>query len=189
LDNQININILCNAAGIGGAKDFPDLSPDELRNMARVNLESMVITTSLFIPLLKKAAPSYILNVGSMAGLSPIPIKSVYAATKSAIISFSHSLKYILKPYNISVSCLCPGPVFTKPSIEKETIEKMGWIGMKMAIKSERVGDSAIRQMLNNKMIIIPGKLATLLSIIIRILPKSFIAGIIYRRNKKGNYL
>jgi short-subunit dehydrogenase len=130
------LKILCNAAGIGGSKDFPDLPLNDLRAMIRLNFESAVALSYLLIPLLKKGTPSYILNVGSMAGFSPIPIKNVYSATKSALVSFSYSLKSLLKKDNISVSCLCPGPVFTKTSIEKETIKQLGMIGRHMAVCS-----------------------------------------------------
>ena len=66
------LKILCNAAGMGGSGDFPELSLQDSRTMIRLNLESAVSLSHLFIPLLKINAPSYILNVGSMAGFAPI---------------------------------------------------------------------------------------------------------------------
>lgn len=181
------INILCNNVGMGGVKDFPDLSTDDLSNMIRLNIESAIVLSSLFIPSLKKTAPSYILNVSSLAGFSPIPIKSVYSSSKSALISFSYSLKYILKTYHISVSCLCPGPVFTKISIKEETIKQMGWVGRRLLVKSDEVGEYAVRQMLHHKMIIVPGKLATIFSYILKVLPQQLVARIIYNKHTKRN--
>jgi len=32
-------------------------------------------------------------------------------------------------------------PVFTKPEIKKDTKEKLGWVGMQLAIPQERVGE------------------------------------------------
>jgi Short-chain dehydrogenases of various substrate specificities len=184
VDKNLEIKILCNAAGLGGSKDFPELQLSDLRTMVRLNLESAIALSFMFIPLLKQTAPSYILNIGSMAGFAPIPNKNIYAATKSALHSFSYSLKYLLKENNISVSCVCPGPVFTKSSIEKETIKQLGWIGKRMAVKSARVGEYAVQGMLKGKMIIIPGKLATLFSCLIRILPKRFVTYIFYALKK-----
>jgi uncharacterized protein len=181
-DNRRDIDILCNSAGMGGTKDLPYLSIDELRKMVTLNFESAVVLSSLFVPLMKSSSPSYILNVSSMAGFSAISIKSIYSATKSALISFSYSLKYILKPFNISVSCLCPGPVFTKPAIKEETIRQMGWIGRQMVMESDVVGELAVKQMFEQKMIIIPGKMAKLLCYVLRILPMSFVARIIYAK-------
>lgn len=184
-DKTADLNILCNAAGMGGAIDFPELSTENLRTMIRMNIESAVVLSALFIPLLKKSAPAYILNVSSIAGFSSLPIKSVYSSSKSALISFSYSLKYILQPEQISVSCLCPGPVFTKPSIKEETIGQLGWIGKQLAVDSEEVGDYGVRQMLKRKMIIVPGRLARLISYILRILPSTFVAHLIYSRQIK----
>jgi short-subunit dehydrogenase len=180
------INILCNVAGSGGSKDFPELPLNDLKTLISVNLESTLTLSLALIPQLKINAPSYILNVGSLAGFAPIPIKNVYSSVKSAIHSFSYSLRYILKPDKISVSCLCPGPVFTKPSIEKETIDQMGWLGKFMAIEPGLVGELAVRGMLGHKMIIVPGKMATLISYVLRLFPGQFIAYIIYYFRKQN---
>jgi short-subunit dehydrogenase len=107
-----------------------------------------------------------------MAGFAPIPAKNMYSATKSAVIFFSYSLRYQLVGKRISVSCLNPGPVFTKPGIEKETKEKLGWFGMKMAVAPWKVGEIAVRETLNGKLIIVPGTGAKLMATIIRALPR-----------------
>jgi len=181
IKKNVEIKLLCNAAGLGGSKDFPDLSPDETGTMIRLNFVSAVALCYRFIPILKKNAPSYILNVASMAGFAPFPIKSIYSATKAALISFSFSLKNILRAEHISVSCLCPGPVFTKPSIEEETIRQMGAFGRQMAVDPAKVGEQTVRQMLGGKLIIIPGKLAGISSFLLRILPRRLMARILYR--------
>jgi len=183
-DKGFKVNILCNVAGSGGSGDFPELPVNEVSTMLRTNLESTITLSTILIPLLKTNAHSYILNVGSLAGFAPILIKSVYASAKSAVHSFSYSLRYILKPDKISVSCLCPGPVFTKSSIVNETMKQMGWLGKHMALEPGLVGELAIRGMLRRKMIIVPGKLARLISYILRILPDQFIAFLIYSFRK-----
>ena len=185
LSKNLELNILCNVAGMGGSKDFLVLPPNDLRTMIRINVESPVALSLILIPLLKKNSPSYILNIGSMAGFAPLPIKAVYASTKSALHSFSYSLRYLLKESNISVSCLCPGPVFTKSSIEQETIKQLGWIGKKMTVGTVAVGELAVRGMFQRKMIIVPGKLATLFSFLLRILPAQFLAYISYSFTRK----
>lgn len=183
-DKRFKINILCNVAGSGGSGDFPELPVNDVSTLLRANLESTINLSSILIPLLKANVTSYILNVGSLAGFAPILMKSVYASAKSAIHSFSYSLRYILKPDKISVSCLCPGPVFTKPSITNETMKQMGWLGKQMALDPGLVGELAVRGMLRRKMIIVPGKLATLISYVLRILPDQFIAYLIYSFRK-----
>jgi len=178
INKNLPLKMLCNVAGFGGTKDYLSLSTDSLRYMVRLNIESTMALTLALLPLLEKNAPSYILNVASMAGFAPIPIKNMYSATKSAIIFFSYSLRYQLKKKHISVSCLTPGPVFTKPSIRKDTREKLGWIGMMMAVSPKRVGEIAVAETLNKKLIIVPGTLAKLASTIIRFLPRRWVVSL-----------
>ena len=184
INKNIGLKMLCNVAGLGGEHDYLSYPLDSLRYMIRLNLESVMALTLTLLPLLQKNTPSYILNVASMAGFAPIPIKNLYAATKSAVISFSYSLRYQLKGTNISVSCLSPGPVFTKPSIVTYTKEKMGNLGMKMAVPVKKVGEVAIKKTLRGKMIIVPGTLAKTLSVVIRFFPRRWVAFFYYRFTK-----
>ena len=178
IKRNIRLKVLCNVAGYGGARDYLSLPLDTLRYMVRLNVESCMALSLTLLPLLEKNAPSYILNVASMAGFAPIPIKNMYSATKSAVIFFSYALRNQLKHKNISVSCLSPGPVFTKPEIEKDTKKKLGWFGMKMAVSPKRVGEIAVRKTLRKKMMIVPGTLSKITSIFIRLLPRKWIVGL-----------
>jgi len=175
---DIPLQFLCNNAGIGGANDYLSASPESLRYMLRLNLESCMALTSLLLPLLEKNTPAYILNVSSLAGFAPMPVKNLYAATKSALIFFSYSLRNQLKDKNISVSCLAPGPVYTTPGIINETKKQLGWWADKIAVTPERVGEIAVRRTLRKRMIIVPGTLAKLISIFLRAVPKRFITAI-----------
>ena len=170
--------MLCNVAGYGGARDYLSLPLDTLRYMVRLNIESYMALSLSLLPLLEKNAPSYILNVASMAGFAPIPIKNLYSATKSAVVFFSYSLRYQLKNKGISVSCLAPGPVFTKPEIVEDTKKKLGWFGMRMAVSPEKVGEIAVEKTFEKKMMIVPGTLAKISSSVIRFLPKNWIVGL-----------
>jgi uncharacterized protein len=172
VEKKLPLKILCNVAGLGGARDFLQLPADSLRYMVNLNVESCMALTLALLPLLERNAPSYILNVASLAGLAPIPSKNMYSATKSAVVYFSYSLRYQLKGKDISVSCLAPGPVFTKSSIKEDTRKTLGWFGTKMAVSPKKVGEVAIRKMLRRRMLIIPGTLAKATSVLIRILPK-----------------
>jgi short-subunit dehydrogenase len=183
-EKDIHLKVLCNVAGFGGARDYLSLPLDTLRYMVRLNVESCMALSLTLLPLLEKNAPSYILNVASMAGLAPIPVKNMYSATKSAVVFFSYSLRYQLKKKHISVSCLSPGPVFTKPEIEQDTKKKLGWFGVQMAVPQKKVGEIAVRKTLKGRMMIVPGTLSKITSFIIRILPRRWIVAIY---SKVGN--
>ena len=183
--DQLPLSMLCNDAGLGGNKDFLSLPLDDLRNMISINISAQMALCHGLLDLLEKNSPSHILNVASMAGFAPIPEKNIYSATKAAVIFFSYSLRYQLKTKNISVSCLCPGPVFTKPEIMEDTIEKLGWFGKLMAVNPIKVGEVAVRKTLKNKMIIVPGVVSTLISIFLRSLPRRAITSIYFVMGQK----
>ena len=178
IERNIPLKVLCNVAGAGGSRDYLSTNLDTLRYMVRLNIESCMALTHTLLPLLEKNAPSCIINVASMAGFAPIPIKNIYSATKSAVIFFSYSLSYQLKDKNILVSCLAPGPVYTKPEIITETKNQLGKFGDMMAMSPHKVGEKAVRKTLKGKTIIVPGFLANVMSGILRILPKKASAAI-----------
>jgi short-subunit dehydrogenase len=182
---KIPLKMLCNVAGYGGPKDYLSLPLDSLRYMVHLNVESCMALTLKLLPLLEKNKPSYILNVASMAGFAPIPDKNMYSATKSAVISFSYALRHQLKDKEISVSCLTPGPVFTKPEIVEYTKKELGWFGMQMAVPPERVGEVAVQKTLQGKTIIVPGTLAKISAFIIRILPTKWVVALYGMGDKK----
>lgn len=184
ISRDIPLKMLCNVAGLGGTKDFLTLSLDSLRYMVRLNVESCMALSLTLLPLLEKNAPSYILNVASLAGMAPIPEKNMYAATKAAVIFFSYSLRYQLKHKGISVSCLAPGPVFTKPSIVKDTKEKLGKFGVWSAVSPKKVGEVAVRKTLKGRLLIVPGTLSKLSSFVINILPRRLVVAIYNKLGK-----
>lgn len=184
-EKKLPLKMLCNVAGFGGSRDYLTLPLDSVRYMIRLNIESTVALTQTLLPLLERNAPSYILNVASMAGFAPIPIKNLYAATKSAVVFFSYSLRYQLKEKNISVSCLAPGPVFTKPEIERETKKRLGWLGMQMAVSPEKVGEVAVRKTLRGKPLIVPGLLPSVANAVQSVLPMRWMAAIYGRQGKR----
>ena len=185
-DRNIQLKMLCNVAGYGGSTDYLKASIDTVRYMVRLNVESAMTLTMLLLPLLEKNAPSYILNVASMAAFAPIPSKNIYSATKSALVYFSYSLRYQLKEKDISVSCLTPGPVFTKPSVIKDTKDNLGRFGMAMEVPPEKVGEVAVRETLKGKLIIVPGSLAKFSAFIVRLLPRRMMTNIYGNAGKKA---
>jgi uncharacterized protein len=169
--NSVPVSILCIAAGMGGSADFPDLPPEDLKKMIRMNLELAVSLCQIFRPILRENAPSHILTVGSMASFAPFPLKNVYSATKAALLYFTYSIRQQFKPDNIKAGCLCPGPVYTKPEIEQETKKRLKWLAKYMTVHPTKVGEMAIRGLLRGKALIIPGTIPLIISFFLRVMP------------------
>jgi short-subunit dehydrogenase len=175
---NLPLNCLCNVVGIGGDEDFLHTSPEHLRYMVNLNINSAIALSARLIPLLAKNGPSHILNVASMAGFAPIPLKNIYSATKAAVIYFSNALRLQVKEKNIQVSCLAPGPVYTKTEVVRTTRKQLGKWGDRIAVEPERVGEIAVDKMLQGRYMIVPGKFAGLMAFLLRALPSRWAAGI-----------
>jgi uncharacterized protein len=182
--NSIPVNILCIAAGMGGAQDFPDLPIDDLRRMIRMNLDLAISLCQVFRPILRENAPSFILTVGSMTSFAPFPLKNIYSATKGALLYFTYSIRQQFKPDNIQASCLCPGPVYTKPEIEQETKKRLKWLAKYMAVDALKVGETAVAKLLKGKAAIVPGMLPRIISFFLRIMPMRMSSALIGRSPK-----
>src|ERR1700749_1576642 len=75
---------------------------------------SVVRRNATFVPLLLDQGSGHIVNTASFAGLFTYSYDRMpYAASKAAIVQISEGLALYLRPKNIGVTLLCPGPVLT----------------------------------------------------------------------------
>lgn len=109
---QPNIRMLVNAAGFGKVGEVKDIETKDQLEMIDLNCRALTHMTKLCIPYMTKG--SRIVNVASAAAFCPQPSFSVYAATKSYVLSFSRSLGMELRSDGIYVTAVCPGPVQTE---------------------------------------------------------------------------
>lgn len=166
----LQVNTLINNAGLGGTSPFGNTALQFLEKQILLNVLGTTIITRLLTRLLEENAPSYILNVASLAAFYFLPQKTVYGATKSYLHSFSRSLRLELNPRNISVSVLCPGGINT--NLRVTLINRSGnWLARQSILEPELVASHAIRNLLKKKAVIIPGRLNRLIFQVSRILP------------------
>jgi uncharacterized protein len=113
-ESELTIDVLVNNAGLGDYGKFNAADWQRIRAMLQVNMVALTYLTYRVLPAMRKAGGGAILNVSSIAGFLPVPNSAVYAATKAYVISLSEALRAELRPLNISVTALCPGPVPTE---------------------------------------------------------------------------
>jgi uncharacterized protein len=177
--NHYKVNMLLNNAGFGNFSSLENSDPDELTGMMILNNQALVVLTHIFLGELRNNAPAHILNVGSLASFMPIPNKSVYAATKSFVYSFSSALRYELLPHGIVVSCLCPGPTLTNKTVRDgiKTVQ----VNKRMVQSAEEVAREAVEGMLQRQYRIIPGRVNKVLYTVRQLLPDSLVGWILYK--------
>ena len=103
---------LVNNAGIAVAGPLEFLPPAALREQLEVNVVAPLAVTQAFLPLLRTAR-GRIVNIGSIAGRSALPITGAYSASKFALEAISDALRVELAPWGIEVAIVEPGGVAT----------------------------------------------------------------------------
>ncbi|XP_023026093.2 retinol dehydrogenase 11 isoform X1 [Leptinotarsa decemlineata] len=119
LDTEERLDILVNNAGVGGLEH--SMTSDGLQLLMQINYFGPTLLTMLLIDLLKKSAPSRIINVSSMiarfAKLTPENLNSYtglvmsYSNSKLGNIFFTMRLAQLLANSNLSVFSLHPGAI------------------------------------------------------------------------------
>ena len=106
------LDLLVNSAGVGIAARVEDVQLKHLDRQLNINLRGLVLVSQAAIPHLRETK-GWIVNLASIAGTQPVPILPIYAATKAAVISVTHSLNADLDDDGVRVIALCPGFVDT----------------------------------------------------------------------------
>jgi hypothetical protein len=107
-------DILINNAGLGDLGTLETSDPAKLELMLAVNVVALTRLTRWAVPGLLKKRAGWICNVGSTAGMLPLPTFAVYAATKAYVNSFTEAARAELHGSGVHVMALCPGPVETE---------------------------------------------------------------------------
>jgi NAD(P)-dependent dehydrogenase (short-subunit alcohol dehydrogenase family) len=106
------IDVLVNSAGIGIAARVEDAQLKHIDRQLGINLRGLVLVTQAAIPHLRESK-GWIVNLASIAGTQPVPILPIYAATKAAVISLTHTLNADLDGDGVRAIAICPGFVDT----------------------------------------------------------------------------
>ncbi len=175
-----SITIIINNAGYGLSGKFEEISIQEQLNVIDVNLKALVELTYAFIPVLKQHAPhkTYMLNVASTTAYQSVPFFAIYTASKTAVLSFSRSLRYELRDTNISVSVLSPGSTNTDFVNRARMSERIKKLAAKFSMAPKEVAYIALKGLFRGKAEIIPGFLNLLNAILPRFVPKILVESI-----------
>ncbi|WP_405020118.1 SDR family oxidoreductase [Kitasatospora sp. NBC_00070] len=79
-------------AGIALGGPLVDSDPDAFDRVIEVNLLGSVATARAFLPALTRSR-GYLLQIASLAAITPAPLMSAYCASKAGVEAFAHSLR------------------------------------------------------------------------------------------------
>lgn len=163
---QFEVFMLVNNAGVGGTKRFEDADVAYLENIINLNVRCATLLTQALLPNLKRQPKSYILNISSMAALTPVGYKTVYPASKNFVYSFSLGLREELKKTSVSVSVALPGAMATNPEVTQRILDQ-GFFG-KFTLKSTQfIAQKCVCQTFRGKRKIVINPLSQFMSAIV----------------------
>ncbi|MDD3739841.1 MAG: SDR family oxidoreductase [Bacteroidales bacterium] len=117
------IDILINNAGISMRARFEELDLIVIKELMDTNFYGAIYCTKYALPHILQQKGS-IVNISSIAGLTPLPGRTGYCASKHALNGFFETLR--LENRNNKLHILIVHPGFTNTNIRKSALNKFG---------------------------------------------------------------
>lgn len=106
--------IVNNASIFGPMGALEDVPWSDWVDTLNVNFLGTVYTCRAAISYLKRSPRGKIINISGGGAARPYPSLCAYAASKAAVIRFTEELAEELRPHNIDVNSVAPGPLNTR---------------------------------------------------------------------------
>ena len=103
--------------------DAIHVSVDDIRAVLDRNLMSCILVCREVAPEMMDRRSGRIVNIGSIAGLGGATVGVIYATAKAAVAEYSRSLAMQLRPYNVAVNVVAPGPILTQRFMASRELE------------------------------------------------------------------
>ena len=113
LGKNMDIDILINNAGQFVQGSVYNETEGNLEQMIDINLYSAYHLTRALLPKMIKNKSGHIFNMCSIAALKAYNNGGSYSISKFALMGFSKNLREEMKPFNIKVTAVFPGAVYT----------------------------------------------------------------------------
>jgi len=155
-ERNLFVEVLVNCAGFGAVGHHVRHPPQTLAQMCRLNMVTTSELCAHFGRHMREREHGFILNVSSVAGFMPIPYFANYSASKAFIRSLSDSLHEELRPYNVKVCCLSPGPVRTRFH-QRSNPNYNGDENSLFSLSPEEVAEAGLTGLFKGRRVVIPG--------------------------------
>ena len=139
------LELLVNNAGSSKRARFGDADGgyDTIRRVMEVNFDAVVRLTEALLPVLRRSAPSSIVNVSSVAGRVAYPRGGAYSASKFALAGWTDALAQEEAEHGVHVGVVLPGFVVTEgfPQSDLTGSAATRWL----VSRPERVAEAIVR--------------------------------------------
>jgi short-subunit dehydrogenase len=155
---QAPVEMLVNNAGLAHYMPFAELPPDRAHELVDLNVLAPVLLTKAAVTGMIARAGGSIINVASLLAFSGaaqapfLPQRSVYAATKSFLVTFSEVLAGEVLPLGVRVQVVCPGVVrsefHSRQGMDLSNVPRM---------EPDQVVEASLTDLANGVVVSVPG--------------------------------
>ena len=133
---QIHILVNCAGGDIGAQGTMGENAGKPLRNDAIFidvadvrtlidrNLMTCILVSRAVAPEMMERKAGWIVNIGSVAGTVGRENGVIYATTKAAVHEYTRCLAAQLRPHNVNVNLVAPGPIMSPRFLASRTVDE-----------------------------------------------------------------
>ena len=103
------LDLIFNNAGTALHGETRDLSVEHWRSVMEVNLMGVIYGAISAYQVMVGQGEGQIVNIGSLAGLIPVPKEIPYCTSKWAVVGFTNALRVEGAGLGVKVNLVCPG--------------------------------------------------------------------------------
>lgn len=175
------VDAVVNNAGFATHGPVASTDPELLAEQVHLNIGTVVATTRSALPSMLEARRGAVINIASTAAFQPVPLMSVYAASKSFVLSFTQALARECRGSGVDVLAVCPGPVDTG-FFERAGVHRAIF---GTPVQAGQVVDASLAA-LGGRSAVVPGARNRVLGLATRLLPTSLTAQVAGQMAKRG---
>jgi short-subunit dehydrogenase len=137
------LDLLVNNAGGAWRGTFAEHGWEGVERHMKLNFDATVRLTEALLPLLRRSAPSAIVNVASVAGRVSRARSGAYSASKFALIGWNDSLHAEEGEHGVHVGMVMPGFVATEGFPQRELMERA--LTRRLVSTPEKVAEAIVQ--------------------------------------------
>jgi 3-oxoacyl-[acyl-carrier protein] reductase len=115
-----------------------DVSLQDIRTVLDRNIMTCILCCREVAPEMMERKEGWIVNIGSIAGLCGNVSEAIYSTAKAAVHEYTRCLAAMLRPYDVRVNAIAPGPIVvprflaSRPTeddmmVKDGTLVRYGW--------------------------------------------------------------
>jgi len=139
LDEQGQIDICINNAGINIIKPFPDYTNEEIGRLLNINLSAPMMISRQLIPGMASRSFGRIVNISSIWSEVSKAGRSLYSASKAGLVGLTRTVATEYAKSNVLVNALSPG--FTRTELTAKSLSSNEIDEITMKIPAGRLAE------------------------------------------------